>query len=261
MQDVQKTQPKHNYAIQRVGITGLILPVYISTKDGSQQHTVANIDVFVDLDANNKGTHMSRLAIGVQKFAEHQLNQTLLLDIAEYIKEKCEAKTCQLIYHFPYFIKKIAPVSKEPGIVHCNVDFDVTKSCDLTKFQMNVETTATSLCPCSKEISDAGAHNQRSKIKVSCVPKKGQWVWIEDLVEVSELNSSCEVYSVLKRPDEKYVTERAYDRPHFVEDMVRGIFVSLKNSDKFDWFQIEVSNEESIHTHCAYAKVTSNGEV
>jgi len=260
MQDIQKTKPNHNLAIQRVGITGLKLPIYISVKDGSQQHTVADIDVFVDLDADNKGTHMSRLAIGVQKFAEHQLNRDLLANIADYIKEKCEAKTCQIIYRFPYFMKKIAPVSKEPGIVHCNVEFDMTRNSNNNKFKMSVETTSTSLCPCSKEISKAGAHNQRSKINISCIPKPDNWVWIEDLVDVAERNSSCEVFSVLKRTDEKWVTERAYDNPHFVEDMVRGIYNTLDGGELLEWFQVEVSNEESIHTHCATARMSSNGE-
>lgn len=256
MQDIQKTKPEIELDIQRVGITGLKLPIYISEKSGSQQHTVADIDVFVDLPAEAKGTHMSRLAIGVQKFMDHQLNKDLLVDIAEYIRKKCEATTCQVIYKFPYFIKRLAPISKEPGLIHCDVTFDVTKN-DVTDFRMGIVTTTTSLCPCSKEISiGGGAHNQRSKISIKCNPEEGSWIWIEDIVKIAEQNSSSQIYSILKRTDEKFVTEQAYENPNFVEDMVRSIFSGLTEIDGIKGFIVEVSNEESIHQHNAYAKMS-----
>ncbi len=269
MPDIQKTEPKIQIAIQRVGITGLKLPVYIKEKDGGKQHTVADIDIFVDLAAESKGTHMSRLAIGLQKFMNLQLDQRLLDDITEYVRSKCEAQTCQVIYRFPYFIQRVAPVSKEPGLIYCNVEFDLTKElvdpcvtshmtdeqCYNTQFIMSVTATTTSLCPCSKEISDGGAHNQRSKIKIKVHPKVNELVWIEDIVNIAEENSSCQVYSTLKRPDEKYVTEKAYANPNFVEDMVRHIYDSLDNFEPINTFVVEVSNEESIHQHNAYAKM------
>lgn len=254
--DMQKSDSCINLAIQRVGITDLKVPIYISEKGGGVQHTVANVDVFVDLDACSKGTHMSRLAIGVHKFIDQQLNANLISDIATYIRNKLDARTAQIIYRFPYFIKKIAPESKEPGLVYHNITFDLTQN-DKAKFRMGIETTATSLCPCSKEISKSSAHNQRSKIKLTVVPKDGAFVWIEDLIDISENCASCEVYSALKRVDEKYVTERAYSNPMFVEDMVREIYQALDARDDISWFKVEVTNEESIHQHNAYAKMIS----
>ena len=258
--DMQNSKPDLEIPIQRVGITELKLPIYISKKDGSFQHTVADVNVFVDLKSTDKGTHMSRLAIGVQKFMDQQLNRDLLDEITQYIRSKLEAETAEVIYRFPYFLKRNAPVSKEPGVIHCNVIFDLIKNSDYTKFIMGVETTTTSLCPCSREISDSGAHNQRSKIKIKCIPKKDKWVWLEDLIDIAQDCSSCEIYSSLKRTDEKYVTERAFGRPKFVEDMIREIFSKLDKREDLDWFQVEVTNEESIHQHNAYAKMESVGD-
>ena len=255
MKDVQKSRPKHEYPIQRVGITNLVVPINISERSGEDQNNVSTVDVFVDLDAKSKGTHMSRLAIGIQKFMKNKFNADVLKDIAEYIRIACEAKTCEVIYRFPYFMEKIAPASKKPGLVHCNVVFNTITSKGNSEFIMSVESTTTSLCPCSKEISKAGAHNQRSKINITCQPNSEAWIWIEELVEIAEKSSSCEVYSVLKRPDEKVVTEKAYENPRFVEDMIRSIFNKLTQYQNVNWFRIEVSNEESIHQHNAYARI------
>ncbi len=253
--DMQNSKPALEIPIQRVGITDLKLPIYISKKDGSFQHTVADVNVFVDLRSTDKGTHMSRLAIGVQKFMDQQLNHKLLDEISQYIRSKLDAETAEIIYKFPYFLKRNAPVSKEPGLIHHNVVFDLIKNSDYSKFIMGVETTTTSLCPCSRQISDDGAHNQRSKIKIKCIPKNNKWVWLEDLIMIAEHCSSCEIYSALKRTDEKHVTEKAFSRPKFVEDMVREIFSALDRRDDLDWFRVEVTNEESIHQHNAYARM------
>lgn len=270
--DMQCTGSNHNIAIHRVGIEDLKIPVFLSQQNGGQQHTVADVDVFVDLKGDVKGTHMSRLAIGVQKFMAHQLNADILKEICEYTRLKAEAEEAEVIYKFPYFIQKIAPASKEPGIVHCNVEFDVTTHKYLpgviyasepdveekgysSTFVMTVETIATSCCPCSKEISDNGAHNQRSRIKIKCCPTG--FVWIEDLIKIAEESASCEIYSVLKRSDEKYVTEKAYNNPAFVEDIVRHCSHLLDQRNDIAWYEIEVRNEESIHTHNAYAKIRS----
>ncbi len=254
MKDVQNSKATVELPIERVGVNNVKIPIYITEKGGSRQHTVADVDVYVDLEPQSKGTHMSRLAIGVQKFMDHKLDSDLLTDIAKYIKNKLEARTAQVIYRFPYFIKKIAPVSKEPGLVYHNVVFNMINN-DETHFTMSVESTTTSLCPCSKEISKAGAHNQRSKIKLTVQPRSGAFVWIEDLISISERCSSCDIYSVLKRPDEKYVTEKAYDNPKFVEDMVRSIYQELLVLDSLKTFTVEVTNEESIHQHSAYARM------
>ncbi len=259
LSDIQKTEPKYNYPIQTVGIKDLKFPIYISEKNGGKQHTVADIEVYVSLDGDTKGTHMSRLAIGVQKFSEYQLHKDLMINIAEYIKNKCESRRCQIIYKFPYFISKIAPVSKEPGMIHCDVVFDLISEVDEYLFTVTVTTTTTSLCPCSKEISNNGAHNQRSKVKLSGSVSNGFVLWIEDLVKIAEDCSSCEIYSVLKRPDEKYVTEKAYENPNFVEDMVRSIYDKMIKLPLVD-FDIQVANEESIHTHQAFARMKRNKE-
>jgi GTP cyclohydrolase I len=254
MKDVQNQAPEHNFPIHRVGITGLKLPIHISDREKGVHNTVATFDVYVDLDGGNKGTHMSRLAIGVQKFIHQQLNSRVLKDICEYIRGKCEAKTAQVLMHFPYFLQKNAPVSKEPGYIHADVTFDMTvHENGQYDFVMKVTSYTTSLCPCSKEISEASAHNQRSKITITLAPHG--WAWIEDIMEIAEESSSCEIYSVLKRTDEKYVTEKAYNNPRFVEDMVREIFKRLGDSKKVHafWSRIEVWNDESIHQHQAYA--------
>ena len=256
MKDVQKTKPDFQYPIQRVGISNLTIPISLSMKDGGMQNSVANVNVFVDLKPESKGTHMSRLAIGIQKFMDQQLNQKLLKDIAEYIRLKCEAETCEISYTFPYFLKKLAPISKEPGLAHSNVTFTLIKSKESSIFTMSVETTSTSLCPCSKEISDGqGAHNQRSKITISCQPMEHKWIWIEDLIDIAERNASCEIFSVIKRPDEKAVTQQAYNNPKFVEDIIRGVYHNMINPMNTEWFRIEVRNEESIHYHDAYASI------
>ena len=257
MKDVQKSKPTILISIPRVGISDLKLPISISTKEGGFQHTVANVSVFVDVNDNERGTHMSRLAVSVHKFSEMPLNAHLLIHIAEYVKGKINSELCEIVYEFPYFIKKVAPVSREPGLVYSNVSFKLlyynpTK----VKFKIGVITTATSLCPCSKEISNGGAHNQRSKINIECVPSDlNKIIWIEDIIDISNKHAACQVFSVLKRVDEKYVTEFAYGNPGFVEDIVRLIYNEMV-SWPCDQFTVEVSNEESIHQHNAYARMT-----
>ena len=253
--DVQNGSSNIQIPIYRVGITKLKLPIYISTKAGGQQHTVADISVFVDLKAEQKGTHMSRLAIGVQKFMNQKLSQHTLIEIADYIINKCEAETCQLVYSFPYFLNKLAPVSKEPGIMTHKVVFDLVRSKDSTEFYMTVDNMVTSLCPCSKEISSSGAHNQRNIITVKCLTNK--FVWLEDIIDATNKCGSCEIYSVLKRTDEKYVTDEAYDNPMFCEDIARKAFIEVAKIDGITSFEIETSSEESIHQHCATAKIRS----
>lgn len=257
MKDIQKSKPAIPISIPRVGISNIKLPISISTKKGGFQHSVANVSVFVDVNDKERGTHMSRLVVSVHKFSEMPLNVNLLIHIAEYIKEKINSELCEIVYEFPYFIKKVAPVSREPGVVYSNVIFRLLyfHSTKIT-FRMKVVTTATSLCPCSKEISNGGAHNQRSKISIECVPSDlNKIIWIEDVVDISNKYAACQVFSVLKRVDEKYVTEAAYNNPGFVEDVVRLIY-----NDMITWpcnqFVVEVSNEESIHQHNAYARMT-----
>lgn len=270
MPDIQTTCSEFPYKIQRVGINNVILPIKVQMKNEQEQNTVADIDCYVDLAPSCKGTHMSRLIIALQKYADLKISSKTLSDLTEYIKGRTDARTCEVVYRFPYFLNKVAPVSKEPCVSRVDVEFKYINNTDRDEFYVCVESTNTSLCPCSKEISTYGAHNQRSKIKLTSMQiindvfsnsdNNISKVWIEDLVEIAEKNSSCEIYPVLKRPDEKYVTERAYNNPKFVEDSVRGIFHELKEIRDITWFSIEVSNEESIHQHNAYAKITSDGK-
>lgn len=257
--DIQKEKPKFNLPIERVGITDFKMPIYIYQLKGGHQHTVAEISAYVDLFENKKGINMSRIPISLQKFLDRPLNSDEICSIAQHILKKSEAERCQLIYKFPYFIKKLAPESKEPGIVYYNVTFDVTKEeiknyCD---FMISVESNTTSLCPCSKDISKYGAHNQRSSIKITCCPEEKRFLWIEELIDIAEESSSCEIFSVLKRVDEKVVTEKAYDNAKFVEDMGREIFHKLEALYGIKYFEVEVKNFESIHQHNAFCKLTS----
>ncbi len=261
MIDIQKEIPKIPISIPRVGISNLKLPVSISTKEGGFQHTVADISVFVDVKDDSRGSHMSRLAIGVHKFTDMPLNTDMLINIAEYIKGKIDSTLCEVVYTFPYFIKKTAPISKEPGIVHSIVTFRLLyHSATDFLFRIKVVNTTTSLCPCSKEISDGGAHCQRSKISIECTPKDvKKIIWIEDVVDLANKHSACEIYSVLKRVDEKHVTEYAYNNPCFVEDAVRSIYNELLSWPCIQ-FTVDVINEESIHQHEAVAKMTYNSK-
>ena len=257
--DIQQLKSNFIYPIKKVGITNYKLPICIDEQGGGLQHTIADIEVFVDLNNGNKGINMSRLPIGLQKFKNQKLNSIIIEDIAEYIRNKSEAERCEIFYKFPYFINKIAPVSKEPSYVFNNVTFNLIKYIKKeTKFWLTVESNITSLCPCSKEISENSAHNQRSAIKISILPKKDKFIWIEDIIKISENNCSCQIYGVLKRIDEKFVTEKAYSNPLFVEDIVRGCYSQLIKNENIKYFDIEVNNFESIHQHNATAFMTNH---
>ena len=257
--DMQNSKSEFNIPIKRVGIKNFKLPIFIIQKDNTHQHTVSDIDIFVDLIGENKGINMSRLPIGLQSYIDVPLNSSIINKIAEDIRISAEAKRCQIIYSFPYFIKKKSPVSQLDGVVYYNVKFDLTNTEDSIEFIISVESTGTSLCPCSKEISEhQGAHNQRSKVLVKCNVKYDEdYLWIEDIIEIIESCYSCEVYSILKRPDEKHVTMKAYNNPKFVEDMGRELFHKFNKLSNIYNVDIEVNNEESIHQHDAYCRLTS----
>ncbi len=255
--DVQLTKPKHEIAINRVGISDFKMPIFISQKDGGVQHSVANISCYVDLAPDIKGISMSRIPIGLMKFAKEQLCSKIMIKIAENIRRSTEADLCDLGYYFTYFLTKFAPVSCEPGILPYDVWFNVIKTKDDYLFRFTIETITSSSCPCSKEISQFGAHNQKSRIKITCQGKKEAFIWIEDIIEIAEASASCEIYSVLKRPDEKVVTERMYENSKFVEDIARSCYVKLSEKNNIEKFKVEVSNDESIHAHLAKAIISN----
>lgn len=252
--DIQNSEPEVQIALNRVGIAQLKLPIIISDKSGGVQNTVATIGCFVDLEPDQKGINMSRLPIGLHKFVSEELNAERISEVAENIRIKSEAKVCEVSYDFDYFITKVSPVNKERGLVNYRTKFTGIKSENgKYEFKFNIRVTATSLCPCSKEISEYGAHNQKCYIDVECVPN--QFVWIEDIIKLAEDSASCEIFSVLKRPDEKYVTEKMYENPQFVEDIARRCYAALKTREDLDRFKIVVQSDESIHMHRAIAMI------
>jgi GTP cyclohydrolase I len=225
----------------------------LRTKDGSEQTTVAKINMYVSLPHYQKGTHMSRFLEVLNAQTSEPLTPEMIPGIARAICEKLNAETAHFEAEFTYFVKKAAPVTGMPGLMDYQVRFECTTN-GTTDFIMSVAAPATSLCPCSKEISEYGAHNQRCRIEAKV--KTDGMLWIEELVELLEKAASCPVFAVLKRPDEKWVTERAYENPKFVEDIVRDLAVTLEADRRITWYEINSENFESIHSHNAYAQIT-----
>jgi GTP cyclohydrolase I len=220
-------------------------------KNKKFQQTVARINLYVDLPHHFKGTHMSRF-IEVLNTHREQIALDKLEPMLQEMKKKLGASSAHLEMEFPYFVEKRAPVSKAKGLMEYTCSFSASLA-DSFDFVLGIRVPVTSLCPCSKEISSYGAHNQRSLITVRV--RYNEFVWIEDLIELVEKCGSSPVYSLLKRPDEKFVTEQAYDNPKFVEDIVREVTENLLKNPSFSWFSVEVENFESIHKHSAYAYI------
>lgn len=252
--DIQESRPKNTIYLNRVGISKLTLPVFIEQRDRIKvQHTVAKISCYVDLEAEKKGINMSRLPIILQGNINIPLKGSSISDIAEEIRVASEAKICHLTYEFPYFTIKQSPVTSLDGMLDHKVVFDGVKTENDFLWKFSVETIGTTLCPCSKEISKFGAHNQKCYITMTVKPKPNLIVWIEDLIDIANKSSSCEIFSVLKRPDEKWVTEFAYNNPMFVEDVARHAYQLLSNNNSIESFQIKAASDESIHVHRAEA--------
>lgn len=252
MPDVQSSQDARRVAIDRVGVKGVTYPITLRTKDGGTQTTVAKINMYVSLPHHKKGTHMSRFLEVLNEHAK-PLTPACIGIVAKHIKERLEAEEAHIEISFTYFIEKKAPVTGSPGLMDYQVTFTAVAN-GTTDFVMGVKAPAASLCPCSKEISAYGAHNQRCEIEAK-VRYDGE-MWIEDLVALLEGAASSPVYAVLKRPDEKFVTEAAYDNPKFVEDIVRDLAVSIQANPRILSYSISSENFESIHSHNAYAEIT-----
>ncbi|WKZ32258.1 MAG: GTP cyclohydrolase FolE2 [Thermodesulfobacteriota bacterium] len=249
LRDVQAEPDYRQIPIDKVGVKDIRYPIVVLDRKNKFQHTVATISMYVDLPHQFKGTHMSRF---VEILNEHRGELTVknFPQILEKMKVKLSASTAHLEVEFPYFIEKSAPVSKSRGMMEYRCRYLGVLGAE-RDFMLEVEVPVSTLCPCSKEISERGAHNQRGKVKVG-VRFKG-FVWLEDIIAAVERSASSPVYSLLKRPDEKYVTERAYDNPMFVEDVVREVAINLGKLKKLKWFRVEAENWESIHNHSAYA--------
>ncbi|ANQ84365.1 GTP cyclohydrolase FolE2 [Azoarcus olearius] len=251
--DVQNSEDSRQIAINKVGIKSIRHPVKVSDKNGGVQHTVANFNMYVGLPHNFKGTHMSRF-IEILNSNEREISVESFEPMLREMVKRLEAETGHVEMTFPYFINKSAPVSGVQSLM----DYEVTFTGEIHEggryeFTMKVVVPVTSLCPCSKKISAYGAHNQRSHVTVTAT--LNDHLWIEDVVQLVEGQASCEVYGLLKRPDEKYVTERAYDNPKFVEDMVRDVAGLLNKEVRIDAYAVESENFESIHNHSAYALI------
>ena len=255
MKDVQNQRDNRNIPIDKVGIKNLRYPITVRDRREGRQHTVASINMYVDLPREYKGTHMSRFVemlhllkseISLQKFSE-------LLD---QMKQQLNAASAHIEISFPYFIEKTAPVSSALGLMDYNCRIiGTSNSSNEVDLVSEVNVPISSVCPCSKEISDAGAHNQRGEVKLQT--RFNRFIWLEDMIELVESCASCDVYSVLKRVDEKYVTEFSYSNPKFVEDIVRDIAARLMQDDNIIWYSVSAENFESIHNHSAYAHIVS----
>lgn len=249
--DVQASQDSRRIAINKVGVKGITYPIRLRTPDGGIQHTVAQVNMYVSLPHHQKGTHMSRFLEVLNEHAQ-EIDPGDITSICRDIRRRLNAAEAHLELTFPYFICKKAPVTGSPGLMDYQVSFECASN-GAEDFIMGVKAPATSLCPCSKIISAYGAHNQRCAIEAR-VRFEGM-MWIEELVALCEKAASAPVYSVLKRPDEKYVTEEAYDNPKFVEDIVRDLAVGLEDEKRITWYTITSENFESIHNHNAYAMI------
>ena len=252
--DVQSSPDQRSMPINQVGIKDLHFPLQIQSAEGVQ-HTIARIGMTVALPASQKGTHMSRFVALMEERQHLVLDFTSLHQLTLDMLERLDTQAGRINISFPFFRKKAAPVS---GITSF-LDYAVTWQGEVSasgeySHQIKVLVPVTSLCPCSKEISQYGAHNQRSHVTVTLTCHK-QEVSIEEIIDLVENKASCQLYGLLKRPDEKYVTEHAYENPKFVEDMVRDIAVALKNDPRIDRFSVESENFESIHNHSAYALI------
>ncbi|MDK9689744.1 MULTISPECIES: GTP cyclohydrolase FolE2 [Azospira] len=250
--DVQNSEDTRRIAINKVGIRAIRHPVKIRDKGGDVRHTVASFNMYVGLPHNFKGTHMSRF-VEILNSHEREISVESFPTMLQAMAARLEARSGHIEMSFPYFIAKTAPVSGVQSLL----DYDVTLIGEIADGRITstvrVVVPVTSLCPCSKEISNYGAHNQRSHVTVTA--RLNAFLWIEDLVQMVEAQASCELFGLLKRPDEKWVTERAYDNPKFVEDMVRDVAARLNEDPRIDHYVVESENFESIHNHSAYALI------
>jgi GTP cyclohydrolase IB len=250
--DTQSESDERELPIDLVGVRDLRFPVQIREKEGALQHTVATVSLAVALPARHKGTHMSRF---VEVLNSHGtvLDLHTIAGLPRELLRRLPAQRAHVELRFPFFVEKSAPVTAARGLMDYGVVFEIETAGRHTDFLVHIEVPVTTLCPCSKAISARGAHNQRGLVRFSVRFRNP--VWIEDLVRLVEASASSELYSVLKRPDEKAVTEHAYDTPVFVEDLVRNVAERAGRHPEITWFRVEAENAESIHNHQAFAVI------
>jgi GTP cyclohydrolase I len=252
IEDVQSSADTRHIAINKVGIKDIRHPVRVSDRSEGEQHTIATFNMYVYLPHNFKGTHMSRF-VEILNAHEREISVDTFKQMLAEMAERLESEQGHIEMNFPYFVNKKAPISGVESLM----DYEVSLIGEITggkaSMYIKVVVPVTSLCPCSKSISDYGAHNQRSHVTLTV--RTCQFIWIEELIDVVEREASCELYGLLKRPDEKFVTERAYDNPKFVEDAARDLAMRLDADPRVDAYVVECENFESIHNHSAYALI------
>lgn len=257
IEDVQGRADSRRIPINKVGIKDVFHPVRVKDRSGGEQHTVASFNMYVALPHNFKGTHMSRF-VEVLHRNEREISVESFRDILTEMTQKLDAKSGHIEMDFPYFVMKKAPVSGVESLMNYQASLIGEFHDGKAELWLKIVVAATSLCPCSKKISNYGAHNQRSHITIKA--RIEEHMWLEELIDIAEQEASCEVYGILKRPDEKYVTERAYDNPKFVEDLVRDVAMRLNSEDRVRAYVVEAENFESIHNHSAYALIEKDKE-
>ncbi len=255
MPDVQSSADTRQLAINKVGIKDIKHPVKVADRSGREQHTIANINMYVNLPHNFKGTHMSRF-VEILNENEYEITVQSFKRMLKEMTSRLEAQSGHIEMNFPYFVKKSAPVSGVRSLMDYDVTFIGAIKGNNPEITVKVVIPVTSLCPCSKKISDFGAHNQRSHVTITALT--AGFIWIEDIIDIAEEEASCELFGLLKRPDEKHVTERAYKNPKFVEDMVRDVAARLNSDERIAAYIVESENFESIHNHSAYALIEKN---
>ena len=253
--DVQNSQDTRAIAINKVGIKDIRHPVQVKDRTGHIQHTIANFNMYVDLPHEFKGTHMSRF-VEILNNHDWEITVDSFKVMLTEMTSRLDAEVGHIEMSFHFFINKTAPASGVKSLLDYQVTFYGERKNNENIINIKVVVPVTSLCPCSKKISDRGAHNQRSHVTVNV--KTEDFIWVEEIIDLVESQASCELYGLLKRPDEKIVTERAYDNPKFVEDMVRDIAHQLNNDKRVLAYTVESENFESIHNHSAYALIEKN---
>lgn len=248
--DIQNSSDERNIAIDRVGVRAVKHPIQVLEKDNGPQKSVGIFTLTVDLPREFKGTHMSRF-MEILNENQSALSPETIPHILKGLREKLKSDHAHLRVDFTFFRSKPAPVTKKAAMMGYECGFDASDRSGVNEFWILVTVPVTTLCPCSKEISAYGAHNQRGYVRLRVKPKG--LMWLEDLIDLVEDSASAPLYPLLKRPDEKFVTEQAYDNPRFVEDMVREVALALDATGAIDAYEIEVENHESIHDHNAYA--------
>jgi len=250
--DVQSSADNRHIAIDKVGIKDIQHPIKVGARNGEEQHTIANFNMYVNLPHNFKGTHMSRF-VEILNENEFEITTASFKNMLREMLKRLEAQSGHIEMRFPYFIKKAAPVSGVQSLMNYDVTFIGEISAETPIITVKVVVPVTSLCPCSKKIAKYGAHNQRSHVTVTA--RTNGFLWVEQLIDIVEKEASSELYGLLKRPDEKQVTEKAYENPKFVEDMVRDVAACLDREPRIDAYIVESENFESIHNHSAYALI------